>query len=141
MDVELFEVISVVVTSVVLPLLGWGARKLGQFLDAKIENEYVSNAQSRLWDALSTAVTAVGKEFVEQAKDTNADGKLSKAEAAHAKNMAVAKLKTYLGPKGLKELAFVLGAEGLVDEFLADKVEAEVQASKSLEKRLSSLPK
>ena len=129
MDQQLVEMLVTVggaLLALLLTALTYGAKKAAD----KIKNDYASGLMLRMGDAVQHAVLAVKQEYVDQLKDQNGDGKIDRAEAAYAKDLAMQKAKAYLGKKGLKELAKVLGAESLVGDLLGSEVEAQLGALK-----------
>ena len=55
------------------------------------------------------------------------DGELSKAEITHLRQIALERVKTVLGEKGLGELGSVMGiARGVVDQFIQGHIEKSV---------------
>jgi hypothetical protein len=87
------------------------------------------------------AVAAVGQTFVDECKAASADGILTDAEKAKAKEMAIAKAKSFLTWKQLAALGggFVSrlfskdAADARVDELLGNMVEAAVRDDKRLQ--------
>lgn len=98
-----------------LSLLAWLLGAAARYFGQKTKNEYANNAINRLDDALIAAVREVYQTYVSQIKKGRADGKLSSEEKAAAKDLAIDKAKSFLGKKGLKAVAKVLGlpVEGL----------------------------
>lgn len=115
-----------------LALATWGVAKLNQLVKAKIKNEYWSGVLARLNDAVFTAVKSVHQSFVDPLKKEN--GGLTDENKAIAKKMAVETAKSYIGAKGLQELAkvFGLGADE-TEQMINDKVEAAVSDIKKSE--------
>lgn len=116
----------------VLPLLGllasWGAVELTKLIKAKTKNEALAGALTRLNDVVFGVVKELNQTIVAGLKDANADGKVTKEEADQIKANALAKVKSYIGPKGIDEILFVLGLkdESALDAFISSKVEAAV---------------
>lgn len=120
-------------------VLTWLLAKLGQFINAKVKNEYLAGTLVRLKDAVHAAVSEVSQSYVDGLKagrsPNSADGsKLTHEEKQAAKKKAVDAAKSYLGKKGLKELAKVFGlkADAALDEFLGGQVEKAVRDSSPL---------
>jgi hypothetical protein len=59
-----------------------------------------------------TAVKDLQQTVVAEIKAATADGKISEAEKQRIKDAAVANVKSYLGTKGIRVLAEVLGLSG-----------------------------
>lgn len=112
-----------------LAVLTWAGLKLKNYLAAKGMNEYLKGVLQRLDDAVVDAVKGVYQAYVEPLK---AEGGLSDENKAKAKAKAIEYLKSFIGEKGLKELAKVLGAEGdELDKALGNKVEAALPSVKA----------
>ena len=95
-------------------------------IDSKIAREY----SERGWHSAAAAVRFVLGTYVDELKLANADGKLTAAEKKEAKARAIAAAKSYIGAKGLKEIAKVFD----VEEWLGAKIEAVVSDEKRLGK-------
>lgn len=112
------------------PLVGVltvGAARLTTFIHGKVKNEYLEGVLLRLDDAVLTVVKDLEQTIVREIKRASADGKIPVEERRRIKDMALAKLKSYLGPKGLQLLVKVLGLSGsALDAFLVSKIEAAV---------------
>lgn len=125
---NLFQALS----PALLALIGWLSLKLAALIKAKTDNAYVQGVLLRLNDAVWVAVREVEQTLVATLKATEANGKLTETARMNAKSAAIATIKEHLGPKGLAELAEVLGLTGqAVDAFLGKRVEAAVNASKA----------
>lgn len=98
----------------------------GYFL-TKIKNGWIKTRVQRLEHAVRTSVREVYQTYVSELKAANADGKLTAEEKAKAKDLAVAKAKSYAGMKGLNILLWVFG---LNDELVGGLVEEEVYQAK-----------
>jgi hypothetical protein len=92
-----------------------------------VANEYLRSTLVRLDEAVLTAVKKLQQTVVAEIKAASSDGKIDDAEKARIKAAALANVKSYLGTKGLRVLAEVLGlSSGTVDEFLGSRIEAAV---------------
>ncbi len=79
--------------------------------------------------------------MVAEIKAASADGKISEAEKRRIKDAAVANVKSYLGARGIRVLAEVLGLSGgALDSFLGSKVEAAVHDLRLTERAVSATP-
>ncbi len=87
--------------------------------------EIIGRAISEVGDA----IREVYQTYVGALKDGRADGKLTDAERATAKRMAIAIAKSNIGKKGLGRLMRVLGIDAL-DDWLGSKVEAAIADAK-----------
>ncbi|MGN6110849.1 MAG: hypothetical protein ACTHU0_37450, partial [Kofleriaceae bacterium] len=105
----------------------WAAAKLAVFIASKVQNEYLRGALTRLDDAVLTAVKELEQTLVTKIRAAAVDGKLDAIERDRIKEAALANVKSYLGPKGLKLISDVLGLSGVVtDQFLASRIESAV---------------
>ena len=116
-----------VLSPALLAAVTWAAAKGAQLITAKIKNETLRGILVRLDDAVLSAVREVQQVTVDAIKAASADGTLTPDEQAQVKQAAIASVKSYLGPKGIVEIAKVLGLDGIaVDALLATRVEAAV---------------
>ncbi len=130
-----------VVSPVLVAALTWAAAKLASFIRSKVDNEYLRGVLVRLDDAVVTAVKDLQQTVVAEIKAASADGKISEAEKRRIKDAAVANVKSYLGAKGIRVLAEVLGLSGgALDSFLGSKVEAAVHDLRLTERAVSAAP-
>jgi hypothetical protein len=128
-----------VVSPVLVAALTWAAAKLAGFIRSKVDNEYLRSVLVRLDDAVITAVKDLQQTVVAEIKAATADGKISEAEKQRIKDAAVANVKSYLGTKGIRVLAEVLGLSGgALDSFLGSKVEAAVHDLRLTERAVSA---
>lgn len=128
-----------VVSPVLVAALTWAAAKLATFIRSKVDNEYLRGVLVRLDDAVVTAVKDLQQTVVAEIKAATADGKISEAEKQRIKDAAVANVKSYLGTKGIRVLAEVLGLSGgALDSFLGSKVEAAVHDLRLTERAVST---
>lgn len=104
---------------------------LVKFVAGKITNETASKYVSRALNEVGAAVADVWQTYVQALKEANEDGKLTGAEKTEAKLKAVKKAKALIGKEGLARLGRVLGTDAL-DGWLGNKIEAEIDARKSL---------
>ena len=127
-----------VVSPVLVAALTWAAGKLAGFIRSKVDNECLRGALVRLDDPVVTAVKDLQQTVVAEIKAASADGKISEAEEQFIK-AAVANVKSYLGAKGNRVLAEVLGLSGgAIDGFLGSKVEAAVHDLRLTERAIST---
>lgn len=128
MAAAVYELLS----PVMLLLLAYLAKKISDFLTAKVKNELLSGMLTRLNDTVFTYVREAEQTLVAElkaAKDPASEGgtALTKAEGENIKNKVLAKVKEALGPRGLSDLGKILGltTEG-VEGTIAAKIEAAV---------------
>ncbi len=127
MQTTLFHNLSELLQPVLLAgltlLSGWAAKLIA----AKVRMEYLRGVLIRLDDAVLSAVKEVSQTYVDALKSGRADGTLTDEESKKAKDLALSSAKSYLGMKGLSELAKVLGlGSGEVESLLSSKIEATV---------------
>jgi hypothetical protein len=110
--------------SVLLGMLGVVFPKALAWLKAHTKNVRYAGALARLAELTATVVLELNQTVVDQLKR---DSKWDKAEAAKIKELALAKIKSYLGRAGLAELCEVLGLDPkLVDDLIGSYIEAQV---------------
>lgn len=105
----------------------WLGGRAGDLIKAKVDNEALRGVLLRLDDAVVTAVKDLEQTVVDEVKAAAEDGRISREDRRRIKEKAVRQVKSYLGPKGLKEMGSVLGLWDLaVEDFIGSKVEAVV---------------
>lgn len=107
-----------------LALISWGALKLANLIQAKVKNEKVQGMLLRLDYAAEAAVKEVQQTFI-----SNLDPSKPKESMKQAKEMALQSLKNFMGPKGIEELAKILGLKSASADFehvLVTKLESKV---------------
>jgi hypothetical protein len=105
-------------------ILSWLATKLAQLVQARVKNEYLRGVLVRLDDAVLTVVREIQQVTVDTIKAATPNGKLTPDVQAMLKQSALTAIKQHLGPRGVKELARVLGIDGDgVDRLIGTRVE------------------
>jgi hypothetical protein len=128
-----------VVAPVLMAALTWAAAKLAALIRSKVDNEYLRGALVRLDDAVFTAVKELQQTVVAEVKAASADGKIDDAERTRIKDVAIANVKSYLGPKGLGVLAELLGLSGgTLEQFLGSRIEAAVHDLRVTERAVTA---
>lgn len=118
-------VITILALSALLTLaLGWLAVRYASWIKEKIKNARIEGILLRLGDAVFKVVRELQQTVVDKAKT---DGEWNKEKAEEVKKAAIAKLKEYLGPKGIAEAMAVLGLDmpGL-EKLLSTMIESDV---------------
>ncbi len=116
-----------VLSPVLLAGLTWLAARVAALIRVRIANEHLRGLLLRFQDAVLVATKDLQQTMVDEIKADSADGKISAAERQRIKAAAVANVKSHLGPKGVAELARILGlADGALDSLIGAKVEAAV---------------
>jgi hypothetical protein len=116
-----------ILSPVLLAGLTWLAARVAALIRVRIESEYLRGALIRLDDAILTATKELQQTVVAEVKAAAADGKITPAERERIKRTAVTNAKSHLGPRGIAEIARVLGLpNGALDDLIGSKVEAAV---------------
>ena len=119
--------ILVLLSPVLLAALAWACARLAQFITAHVKNAYLKNALVRLDDAVFSAVKELEQTLVAEVKASSGDGKLSAADRDRIKRAAMDKVKSYLGMKGIAEIATILGlSPEALDGVIGTRIEAAV---------------
>ena len=125
--VDLLLMAAEILSPLLIAALAWAAAKAAALIRSKVANEYLRGTLVRLDEAVLTAVKELQQTVVAEIKAASSDGKIDDAEKARIKASALANVKSYLGTKGLRVLAEVLGlSSGTVDQFLGSRIEAAV---------------
>ncbi|MFC6650201.1 hypothetical protein ACFSQ7_20615 [Paenibacillus rhizoplanae] len=127
------EMMSTLVTVLIIPLLGLLARSVIAYikreiagLEQRIENEAVNSLLQRAGDAVESAVIAVNQTFVETLKQQGSfDTEAMRKSFLLAKEKAIA----ILGETARKELGLVIGD---LEAWLETKIEVCVNRNKQL---------
>ncbi len=120
------------VKGVLLPIVGLAITAASLYLPvwikSKVKNESVGGVLERLTALAFTVVSEVQQTVVSGLGD-----KATKEELLKARDLALANLKTHLGPKGIKELMSVLGIKtsDAVDKMLITFIESAVHNLKA----------
>ena len=115
--------LATIVGSLLSVALGFLIKKLHR----KTKSEYLSDLIYRLEDTVRNVVRELQQTVVDGLKKRSADGKLTAEDAAEIRSEALAKVKSYVGPKGLAELARLLGMNAaLVDSYIVTLVESSI---------------
>jgi len=103
--------------------------QITNWIKAKTQNETAQGALIRLNELVATQVRANAQTIVASLREAAGDGSVDADELARIKDETIQRLKTYLGQRGLKDLAKVIDGETL-DTFLEAKVEQAVHQLK-----------
>ncbi len=127
MEITILEAVG----SAVIALIGWGIVALVGLIKRKYAYEIVD----RVGELAYHVVREVWQVYVEELK---AQGKFDKEAQAEAKKMAIVKLKSYLGPKGVEMLVWLFGySDADLDAHLAGQIESAVLACKEKDSQCS----
>lgn len=104
--------------------------KLGAFVEQKSKSQYWADTIKRVDDAAYRIVKSVYMTYVKTIKKQKGRS-LNEDEKQRAKKMALAKLKSYLGAAGIKEIATIFAFDGFeAEKYLSDGIEAAVYDAK-----------
>ena len=128
---DFINTFSSIIVQVLVPVaamgIAWLGRRVGELIQAKVSNETLQGVLIRLDGAVVTAVKDLQQTVVDEAKAAAEDGRISREECRRIKGKAIRQVKSFLGPKGLRELVEVLGLGELnAEDFIGSKVEASV---------------
>lgn len=128
MGLLLLQGLEIVLGFVGVTGVGWLLVRLTQFISAKVSNAYLQGVLVRSSEVIFAVVKELCQTEADAIKLARADGKLTDDEKSNLKAVAVDTVKSYLGAKGLGELAKVLGFDpAQIDAFLGTKIEATVR--------------
>ena len=129
-----------VLSPVVLAAFTWVAAKWGQWINARVKNEYLRGVLARLDDTVLAVVREVHQVTVDALKAATVDGKLPLGARETVKQAAISAIKGHLGSKGLSDLASVLGLDGPgIDRLIGTKIEAAVHEVKLQQRMLNGV--
>lgn len=125
MNEIIVSIISVVVTTVVLPLITLAGTKLIQYLNSKIKDEKTRRILTGLTEIVERAVRSVFQTYVEALKKNNAFDKEAQLKALHLAKTEV-----------LKELndetvEFIKENYGDTNSFITTQIEATINLLKN----------
>lgn len=95
-----------------LTRLGYGLVK--RLIETRVQNEHTRGLLERLTDAVYTAVKSTEGRVAAEVRKAAADGKITPEEREAIRKAALADVQALLGPKGIADLAYVLGLPGAV---------------------------
>lgn len=124
MNEILLNVLSVVVTAVVLPLISWAGARLVAWLNTKIKNE---NAKQQLTTATTIVANAVGlvaQTYVDSLKKNGSfDAESQKEALTKAKNAALSQMNQEIRD-------YITTTYGDLETWLVTQIEATINALK-----------
>lgn len=125
MDNILINIISVVVTSVVIPLIGVAGTALIRWLNTKIKNEKASKLLTQATDIVLNAVKSVFQTYVESLKKNGSFTAEAQIEAFNkAKELVLNQLSDEV-------LTFIGENFGSVDDWLRTQIESTIDSLKN----------
>ena len=118
-----------IVVSIVGMLGGWVLLELKK----RISNARALDVINKVSSLTETVVLDLEQTVIANLRDAAADGTITATEAEQAKVIALAKVKSYLGPKGKKEAlaAFGFQDDSDLDAFINSHIEAAVAKAKT----------
>ncbi len=122
----LINIISAVVTTVLLPLITWAGTKLIQYIGTKVKNEKASALLTTATNIVLNAVRSVFQTYVESLK---ANGKFDSASQVEALKMAKDIALSQLGDD-VKE--YITANFGNLDGWLTNQIESSINLLKNL---------
>ena len=125
MNEILLNVLSVVVTAVVIPLISYLGYKLSKWLSTKIDNEKGKALLEKANDIVLNAVRSTFQTYVEELKNK---GTFDKAAQLHAFNMAKENALSQLGSDVTE---FIVNNYGGLNEWLSTQIEASINKLKN----------
>ena len=126
MSEQLLNLLVTVLTPILLAVGTWLAGEAIRLIRARVRNEQIGAALERAVHVIEVGAGEVTQEFVSGLKAKG--GKLSAEDAAYARDLAIKKAKEHLGPRGVKELQYVLGegSEESLDRYLVGLLESHI---------------
>lgn len=125
MNEILLNILSVVVTAVVLPLISFLGFKLSQFLNSKIKDEKAKNLLNKAEDIVLSAVRSTFQTYVEGLKK---EGSFDKTAQLKAFNMAK---ETAINQFDGEVSRFIIDNYGGLNEWLGTQIEAAINKLKN----------
>lgn len=125
MNEILLNVLSVVVTAIILPLISLAGTKLINFLSTKIKNEKANNILETATNIVINAVKSVFQTYVDSLKKEGKFDKQSQLVALNkAKDVAISQMS-----EDVKE--FIKNNYGSLDAWLNTQIEATIDTLKN----------
>lgn len=125
MNEILLNILSIVVTAVILPLISFAGTKLISFLNSKIKDEKAKELLTKATSIVTNAVRTVFQTYVESLKKSGSFGVEAQKEALlKAKDIALGQMTNELKEYIIKEY-------GDIDSWLTTQIEATINLLKS----------
>lgn len=125
MNEILLNVLSIIVTAVIIPVISFLGFKLSSFLSAKIKDEKAAAFLKRACEIVLNAVRSVFQTYVESLKNS---GQFNKDAQAIAFNKAKAIILNQMTQE-LK--TFIISNYGNLDEWIKNQIEASINLLKN----------
>lgn len=121
----LINIISAVVTTVLLPLITWAGTKLIQYIGTKVKNEKAATLLATATNVVLNAVRSVFQTYVESLKASGSFGPDAQVEALKkAKDIALSQLSD-----DVKE--YITSNFGNLDGWLTNQIESSINLLKN----------
>jgi hypothetical protein len=125
MNEILLNVLSVVVTAVVLPLISLAGSKLVQLINAKINNEKAAKLLSTATEIVLNAVRSVFQTYVEALKENGTfDAESQKKALSQAKDTALSQMSEEIK-------SYITSNYGDLDTWLTTQIESSINLLKN----------
>lgn len=121
------EIITTIITAIVIPLITWGILIARNYLLTKLTNESVKTILLQATDAAEKAVAETAQTYVDYIKDTDVWDATAQKKAV---NMALDRAKEIMGQEGTSLLYSVTGS---IDAYLRAAIEQAVRDGKQLD--------
>ncbi|OFV81978.1 MAG: hypothetical protein A2Y78_00140 [Acidobacteria bacterium RBG_13_68_16] len=128
----LVDWLVVLLAPVATAAVALAGRAVQRYVETLTRSAMVRETLIRASTVAGLAALEVASVFTAAIKTASEDGSLTPAEGRQALNLALAKAREYLGPKGLAALDEILGRGGdqAVDRYLIALIEAALAAEK-----------
>lgn len=121
-----------VLLTVLSPIVAIAAGKWAQYVSAKANAAKYEVVAAKLTGIVATVIGDIEQTMRAQFEAAASDGEITPLEAKALRDAAVAKIKAYLGDKGLKEVSKAIGIpENFVTDYLISVLESRIQAANS----------
>lgn len=125
MNEILLNVLSIIVTAIIIPVISFLGYKLTQFLNTKIKDEKTASFLSQASDIVLSAVRSVFQTYVESLKNSgNFTAEAQKIAFNLAKNIVLKQLSEEVK-------TFIITNYGDLDEWIRNKIEASINLLKN----------
>lgn len=125
MNEILINVISCIVTGVIIPLSSLLGVKLVKWINTKIRNDTLSNNLSKATEIVVNSIKCIFQTYVDSLKKTNSFDKEAQVTAFNkAKEIAINQMSNDL-------IQYISKTFGDIDTWLTTKIEAEINSLKS----------
>ena len=125
MNEILLNVLSIIVTAVIIPVISFLGFKLSSFLSERIKDEKAAAFLKRACEIVLNAVRSVFQTYVESLKNS---GNFNQ----DAQSIAFSKAKTIILNQMTQELkAFIITNYGDLDEWIKNQIEASINLLKN----------